>query len=211
MEDRFTYKKKNGDEYKCPIKATPKINMPTYKDNETAGRWVNAGEVITIVEIGKSDYGEDYGKLDTGEWILIKDEAIEIIAAGSDSISSIGQEEIERRAKTIAANESKRIQDEQRKFKRYVYRRRIAGPLVLFVVVLVIVSLVLIFEKAETKRVEEAVMQNSNNNTDDNTVKCPVCGRTFKKGTSNAKSIRRTNMCENCYKNYKYAEELMGN
>lgn len=39
------------------------------------------------------------------------------------------------------------------------------------------------------------------------TVSCPICGRDFKKETDNAKSINRTNMCSNCYKNYKYTAQ----
>ena len=32
---------------------------------------------------------------------------------------------------------------------------------------------------------------------------CPICHRTFDGYSENAKSIRRRNMCENCYNNYK--------
>ncbi len=34
---------------------------------------------------------------------------------------------------------------------------------------------------------------------------CKVCDRKFSGGTSNSKSIIRTGMCSQCYKNYKYA------
>ncbi|MBR2341398.1 MAG: hypothetical protein IKA72_03210 [Clostridia bacterium] len=34
---------------------------------------------------------------------------------------------------------------------------------------------------------------------------CSVCARTFNSGTSNSKSIIKTGMCSQCYKNYKWA------
>lgn len=37
--------------------------------------------------------------------------------------------------------------------------------------------------------------------------KCQVCGRTFT-NKADVKSIAYTNMCENCYKNYKYSQNL---
>ena len=39
------------------------------------------------------------------------------------------------------------------------------------------------------------------------TVTCNVCHQEFKKDSNNAKSINRTNMCTNCYNNYKSAQE----
>ena len=42
----------------------------------------------------------------------------------------------------------------------------------------------------------------------DPSYKCGVCGRTFSGGTSDSKSIIRTNMCSRCYKNYKYATNM---
>ena len=41
----------------------------------------------------------------------------------------------------------------------------------------------------------------------DNTT-CKVCHRTFKKGSGNAKSISKRNMCENCYENYQWRQEV---
>ena len=46
----------------------------------------------------------------------------------------------------------------------------------------------------------------NSNSTYSNTVECKVCGRSFSKDSENAKSIKRTNMCSQCYKNYEYAE-----
>lgn len=43
---------------------------------------------------------------------------------------------------------------------------------------------------------------------DKDTVKCDVCGKYYKKGSENAKSIQKTNMCENCYSNYKWTQEV---
>lgn len=37
----------------------------------------------------------------------------------------------------------------------------------------------------------------------ENHVQCKVCDRYFNKDSENAKSIRKTNMCTQCYKNYK--------
>ncbi len=39
--------------------------------------------------------------------------------------------------------------------------------------------------------------------TDKDAVKCQVCKKQYKKGSNNAKSINRTNMCSSCYANYK--------
>ena len=45
----------------------------------------------------------------------------------------------------------------------------------------------------------------------DSTVTCGVCHSEFKSGTSNARSISRTNMCSSCYSNYQYAQDMLGN
>lgn len=42
-----------------------------------------------------------------------------------------------------------------------------------------------------------------------NTVKCKSCGRSFKKGSENAKKITRTNMCLNCYNNFKSMQDAI--
>lgn len=47
------------------------------------------------------------------------------------------------------------------------------------------------------------------NSGDKDTVTCKSCGRKFQKGSENAKSIRRTNMCSNCYQNFKYASDAL--
>ena len=44
--------------------------------------------------------------------------------------------------------------------------------------------------------------------THDGEKQCKVCKRYFKMGTDDSWSITKTNMCEQCYKNYKYANEL---
>ena len=44
---------------------------------------------------------------------------------------------------------------------------------------------------------------------DKDAVKCQVCGNKYKKGSDNAKSINRTNMCSSCYKNYKTLSDAM--
>lgn len=41
--------------------------------------------------------------------------------------------------------------------------------------------------------------------------KCQVCGRTFENISSDARSIRMTNMCNLCYKNFKTAQDMLGN
>lgn len=41
-------------------------------------------------------------------------------------------------------------------------------------------------------------------------VRCRVCGRTFNNTSSNASSIRKTNMCNQCYKNYNTAQDMLG-
>lgn|GEM_PF-6412440 len=38
---------------------------------------------------------------------------------------------------------------------------------------------------------------------------CPICNRTFQSDSENAKSIRWTGMCTNCYNNYKYARDAL--
>lgn len=45
------------------------------------------------------------------------------------------------------------------------------------------------------------------------TAKCKSCGRTFKAGDAagNYRSIARTNMCKNCYSNYQWAQNALGN
>lgn len=47
------------------------------------------------------------------------------------------------------------------------------------------------------------------NSGDKDTVTCKSCGRKFQKGSENAKSIRRTNMCTNCYNNFKNANDAL--
>jgi len=47
--------------------------------------------------------------------------------------------------------------------------------------------------------------QDSGELSNDYNLTCKSCGRTFENTSSDAKSIRSTNMCSQCYKNYKYA------
>ena len=46
-------------------------------------------------------------------------------------------------------------------------------------------------------------------NKDNNTIECKVCGRKFLKDSDNGKSIKRNNMCSNCYNNYKNATDYL--
>lgn len=41
-------------------------------------------------------------------------------------------------------------------------------------------------------------------------VKCKVCGRTFDNTSSDAKNIKWKNMCNQCYKNYNTAQDMLG-
>lgn len=41
------------------------------------------------------------------------------------------------------------------------------------------------------------------------TVKCEVCGKKYNKGSDNAKSISRTNMCSRCYSNFKWTQDAI--
>lgn len=45
----------------------------------------------------------------------------------------------------------------------------------------------------------------SNSASSNNYKICGVCKRKFKAGTEDWKSISKTRMCRQCYKNYKYA------
>ena len=45
--------------------------------------------------------------------------------------------------------------------------------------------------------------------TDKDAVKCQVCKKQYKKGSNNAKSINRTNMCSSCYANYKSMSDAL--
>ena len=40
-------------------------------------------------------------------------------------------------------------------------------------------------------------------------IECNVCGRTYSYGTSDSRSISRTNMCTNCYDNYNWAQDML--
>ena len=54
-----------------------------------------------------------------------------------------------------------------------------------------------------------AFSPSTNTNREQNNMECKVCGREFQKGSENAKSIRKTNMCTQCYKNYKNASDYL--
>lgn len=47
--------------------------------------------------------------------------------------------------------------------------------------------------------------------SDKDTKECQVCGQKFKNGSENAKSIEKTNMCANCYDNFQWGNEVIGN
>lgn len=46
---------------------------------------------------------------------------------------------------------------------------------------------------------------------DETGVKCKSCGTSYQKGSANAKSISRTNMCEKCYNGYKSNSDALKN
>lgn len=46
-------------------------------------------------------------------------------------------------------------------------------------------------------------------NSSSNSYTCQSCGREFQGGTSDSKSIAKTHMCSNCYKNFKSLEEFL--
>lgn len=46
-------------------------------------------------------------------------------------------------------------------------------------------------------------------NKEQSNTKCQVCGREFQKGSENVKSIRKTNMCTQCYENYRNATDAL--
>lgn len=49
----------------------------------------------------------------------------------------------------------------------------------------------------------------SSSTTKNEKIICQVCDREFQKGSENAKSIRKTNMCTQCYQNYKNASDYL--
>lgn len=50
---------------------------------------------------------------------------------------------------------------------------------------------------------------NPNAVNEEHKVKCQVCERKFDNTSSDAKKIRKTNMCNQCYKNYNYSQDMM--
>ena len=40
------------------------------------------------------------------------------------------------------------------------------------------------------------------------TLKCSACGKRYKEGSDNAKSIKLSSMCENCYANFKWSQDV---
>ena len=55
----------------------------------------------------------------------------------------------------------------------------------------------------------ESTHSKVSSSSDKNTVECKSCHRKFNKGSDNAKSISRTNMCTNCYKNFDAAQKYL--
>ena len=45
--------------------------------------------------------------------------------------------------------------------------------------------------------------------SDSDTVTCEFCGRSFRSGTENAESILRTNLCSNCYSNFRSVQDAL--
>lgn len=53
------------------------------------------------------------------------------------------------------------------------------------------------------------VPYNPNSVKDKDLIQCQVCNKEYKQGSENAKSIRKTNMCIQCYQNYKNASDYL--
>lgn len=49
----------------------------------------------------------------------------------------------------------------------------------------------------------------SSSTTKNEKIICQACDREFQKGSENAKSIRKTNMCTQCYQNFKNASDYL--
>ena len=47
-----------------------------------------------------------------------------------------------------------------------------------------------------------------NKGNDNSKTTCGVCNRTFEEGSDNARSIARSNMCENCHDNFEWRQEV---
>ena len=50
---------------------------------------------------------------------------------------------------------------------------------------------------------------NKDNSKYKDTIKCEVCGKRYNKGSDNASSIARTNMCTSCYKDFKATKDAI--
>lgn len=65
-----------------------------------------------------------------------------------------------------------------------------------------------IIHRPETEAEHSEEMKKYRENHVD-TITCKSCGRSFQSDSENAKSIRKTNMCTNCYNNYKKASDAL--
>ena len=54
-----------------------------------------------------------------------------------------------------------------------------------------------------------ALYERLTGSSDPDTVTCGFCGRSFQAGTENAESILRTNLCSNCYGNFRSAQDAL--
>lgn len=58
---------------------------------------------------------------------------------------------------------------------------------------------------AEIRKIYSNGINSSLKDSDNkSTVKCKSCDRTFERSSSDGRSIRKTNMCNNCYSNFKF-------
>lgn len=65
----------------------------------------------------------------------------------------------------------------------------------------------LIFTSVNGEEIHAPQTHDTSKNKD--TVKCQVCDKSYQKGSENAKSISRTNMCSNCYSNFKWTQDAI--
>lgn len=85
-------------------------------------------------------------------------------------------------------------------------------PLIIILIISIIIGIVGAYSHGmspEEAKEEEEYRENRKERADEHTVKCPICERSFRDDSDNAKSIKWNGMCTQCYKNYKYANDLL--
>ena len=82
-------------------------------------------------------------------------------------------------------------------------------PLIIALVLSVIIGIAGAFYFGQSPEEAQRWEEYREYKAEDNTVKCPVCKREFQKGSDDAHSIKWNNMCDQCYKNYKYASDAL--